>query len=131
MLQYLPNGLTLSRLMLMVEDDFPLLVRRDAQPVWVDPATGFQRRIVSPPAQALAGEALECTLEPDTRIEYDGPARPGLEHHVVMLEGRLSVTVGGRPHDLGPGDCLRYQLFGPSVFETPAGTGTRYILFTV
>ncbi len=124
-------GLTLSRLMLMVEDDFPPLVRRDAQPVWIDPATGFRRRIVSPPARALAGEALECTLGPGTHIEYDGPPRPGLEHHVLMLDGRLSITVAGHIHDLEQGDCLRYRLFGPSAFDTPPDEGARYILFTV
>ncbi len=55
-------GLTLSRLMHMVEDDFAPLVPRDAQPLWTDPRIGFRRRSVSPPAQTLAGEALECTL---------------------------------------------------------------------
>src|SRR4051794_33060577 len=48
-------GLTMSRLMRMVEDDFIPLVRRADQPVWIDPETGFRRRSVSPPAQALAG----------------------------------------------------------------------------
>src|SRR5215510_865195 len=44
------HGLTLSRLMRMVEEDFPPLVRRDAQPVWIDPENGFRRRSISPPA---------------------------------------------------------------------------------
>ena len=30
-----------------------------------------------------------------------------------------------------PGDCLRYQLFGPSAFVTPANSGARYLLFIV
>ena len=36
--------LPMSRLMHMVEDDFAPLVRRDRQPLWTDPATGFRRR---------------------------------------------------------------------------------------
>lgn len=124
-------GLTLSRLMHMVEGDFAPLVPSDAQPVWVDPETGFNRRSVSPPAQTLAGEALECRLGPGTRIGYDAPPRPGLEHHLVLVEGQLEVTVDGKSHALGPGDCLRYQLFGPSAFSTPEGTGARYFLFMV
>ena len=124
-------GLTLSRLMHMVEDGFAPLVRRVAQSVWTDPETGFRRRPVSPPAQGLAGEALEGTLDPGTRLAYDAPPRPGLEHHLVMLEGRLGVTVGGRTYDLQPGDCLRYQLFGPSAFATPGDCGARYLMFTV
>lgn len=124
-------GLTMSRLMLMVEDAFPALVRRDAQPLWSDPEIGFRRRSVSPPAQSLAGEALECELGPGVNIDYDEPPRPGLEHHLLLLCGRLSVTVDGRTHDLQPGDSLRYQLRGPSAFATPADTGARYILFMV
>ena len=124
-------GLTMSRLMLMVEDGFPPLLRRDAQPLWTDPETGFRRRSVSPPAQSLAGEALDCELDAGVRITYDEPPRPGLEHHLLLLAGRLAVTVDGRSHDLHPGDCLRYQLRGPSAFATPEDSGARYVLFMV
>ncbi len=124
-------GLTMSRLMHMVEDGCAPLVRRVAQPVWIDPETGFRRRSVSPPAQTLAGEALECELEGNTRIAYDDTPRPGLEHHLVLLDGRLDVTVDGQTHSLKPGDCLRYQLFGPSAFATPDDCGARYMLFMV
>jgi transcriptional regulator with XRE-family HTH domain len=124
-------GLTLSRLMHMVEGDFAPLVRRDSQPVWTDDTAGFRRRSVSPPAQTLGGEAIEGELKPGAHIAYDGPPRPGLEHHVILLDGRLAITVEGRRHDLMPGDCLRYQLFGPSEFATPPNSGARYILFMV
>lgn len=124
-------GMTMSRLMRMVEDSFAPLVTRDAQPVWIDPETGFHRRSVSPPTQMLAGEALECSLKPGTRLDYPAPPRPGLEHHLVLVEGRLEVTVGGKAHALKPGDCLRYQLFGSCSFVTPKGSGARYFLFMV
>src|SRR5215471_18062608 len=42
------HGLTLSRLMRMVEDDFVPLLRREEQPVWTDPENGFRRRSISP-----------------------------------------------------------------------------------
>lgn len=123
--------LSVSRLMYLVEEDFAPLVRRDEQPLWTDPETGFRRRSVSPPARPLAGEVLECTLEPGTRITYDRPPRRGLEHHLLLLDGRLEVTVGGHTCDLRPGDCLRYQLFGPSAFATPEKRSARYVLFIV
>jgi transcriptional regulator with XRE-family HTH domain len=124
-------GLTLSRLMHLVEGEFAPVVRRSAQPVWSDASVGFVRRSLSPPARTLAGEVLECVLEPGTRIAYDETPRPGLEHHLVLVEGALAVTVGGATHALKPGDCLRYQLFGPSAFVTPKRTGARYMLFMV
>jgi quercetin dioxygenase-like cupin family protein len=117
--------------MYLVEDDFVPLVRRDDQDQWADPEVGFRRRAVSPPAQTLAGEVLDCALEPGVRIAYDRPPRQGLEHHLLLLDGRLQVSVDGQEHDLEPGDCLRYQLFGASAFATPADSGARYLLFVV
>ena len=124
-------GLTMSRLMHMVEGDFAPLVPRDAQAEWTDRSVGFRRRSVSPPSQTLAAEVLECEIEPGQRIAYDTAPRPGLEHHLFLLEGELQVEVGGQTHDLKPGDCLRYQLFGPSAFSTPKRRGARYVLFMV
>jgi transcriptional regulator with XRE-family HTH domain len=122
-------SLTMSRLMHMVEDDFVPLLRRNEQSIWVDPTIGFRRRSISPPARMLAGEAIECELEPAARIVYDRPPRQGLEHHLLLIDGRLEISVDGRTHDLLPGDCLRYQLFGPSAFSTPEQCGARYVLF--
>jgi transcriptional regulator with XRE-family HTH domain len=123
--------LTLSRLMVLVEEGFAPLLLRDRQVTWADPETGYQRRAVSPPAPGLSGEVVESTLRPGTRIAYDRPPRPGLEHHLVMLEGALTLTVDGICHRLSTGDCLRYRLHGESLFETPASSGARYCLFMV
>ncbi|MBP7241128.1 helix-turn-helix domain-containing protein [Amaricoccus sp.] len=121
------HGLTLTALMRLVEDGFAPLVRPADQPVFRDPAAGFTRRAVSPPARDLAGEGLDVTLAPGARLAYDAPPRPGLEHHLYLLEGALDVTIEGRRHALAPGDCLRYRLHGPSAFATD--TGARYVLF--
>jgi len=124
-------GLTMSRLMHMVEDDFTPLIRRSTQSVWTDQTIGFRRRSVSPPAQALAAEVLECELASGARITYDRPPGSGLEHHLLLIEGQLEVSVDGQTYDLRPGDCLRYQLFGPSAFATPEQCAARYILFII
>jgi transcriptional regulator with XRE-family HTH domain len=124
-------GLTMTRLMGMVEDDFSPLIRTRSQPAWEDRSVGFVRRSLSPPSSALAGEVLECELRPNACIDYSQPPRPGLEHHLLMLEGELVLTFEGKRHDLVSGDCLRYRLYGASRFETPPGTGARYLLFIV
>lgn len=124
-------GLTMSRLMAMVEDDFAPVLQCDAQEVWTDPETGFRRRLVSPPAGALTGEVLECTLPPATVVAYDAPPRRGLEHHLVLMEGELQVRLDEAVHHLTPSDCLRYQLFGASTFMTPGTCGARYMLFVI
>lgn len=120
--------LTLSRLMAMVEPDFAPFVRRDRQQAWTDPETGFVRRPVSPPSDALAAEVLECEIPAQARLVYDRPPKSGLEHHIVMLSGSLRITVDDQTYRLEAGDCLRYRLFGPSVFEAASGVPARYML---
>ncbi|OYU49545.1 MAG: XRE family transcriptional regulator [Rhizobiales bacterium PAR1] len=122
-------GMPMSRLMRLVEDSSTPVVRAEAQLLWVDPGTGFRRRSVSPPTQSLAGEVLACEIPAGTRIAYELPPKPGLEHHLVMLRGALTVTVDGQAHSLKTGDCLRYALFGASCFETPPEAGATYFLF--
>jgi transcriptional regulator with XRE-family HTH domain len=124
-------GMTISRLMQMVEVQFAPLIPRDQQLLWSDPAIGFRRRSVSPPSQSLAGEVLECEIDPDTRITYDDTPRTGLEHHLHLVEGRLEITVDGKTFQLNPGDSLRYQLSGASRFATPKDRGARYFIFLV
>ncbi|MCC9625941.1 helix-turn-helix domain-containing protein [Thalassospira sp. MA62] len=124
-------GVTLSRLMQMVEDDFAPMVARDDQEIWTDPATGYQRRLVSPTSKQLSGEVIEVEIGPGQRIEYDGSPRDGLEHHLVMLEGALAMNIDGQTHHLRAGDCLRYQLRGGNVFQTPPDQGAKYHLFII
>jgi transcriptional regulator with XRE-family HTH domain len=124
-------GIAISRLMLEVEEGFAPLVRAEDRPVWTDASAGFVRRSASPPARALAGEVLDCSLAPGTRIAYQRPPVEGLEHHLLLSEGRLEITLDAETHALRPADCLRFRLFGRSVFATPADAGARYLLFII
>ncbi|WP_136661375.1 XRE family transcriptional regulator [Nitratireductor sp. XY-223] len=124
-------GLTMSRLMSLVEADFVPLVEHESQQVWQDPKGGFQRSNISPPSQALAAEMIECRLAADTTIDYPEPPNAGIEHHLYMLEGRLTLKVGDSVHRLRKGDCLRYRLSGPSTFNTEKDHSARYIIAMV
>ena len=121
-------GLTMSRLMAMVEADHQPLVVKSEQPVWRDDVTGFERRSVSPPAENLSCEVLECRLLPGTEIDYPGPAKQGLEHHLILQEGGLEITLEDTVHILKPGDCLRYKLHGANAFCADQKLGARYLL---
>jgi transcriptional regulator with XRE-family HTH domain len=124
-------GLPMSRLMMMVEDTFTPRIPVERQTEWTDPETGYVRRSVSPPAPGLSGEVIECHLPPGTRVAYDGPPKPGQEHHVLLLDGAMSLTVDDTRHDLSAGDSLRYHLSGPTVFETSEHRGVRYMLVLI
>lgn len=124
-------GLTMSRLMSMVEECHTPLVPCSEQSVWIDANNGFERRSVSPPAENLACEVLECCLPAGTIIEYESPAKAGLEHHLVMREGELEMAVEGQNYQLKVGDCLRYRLHGSSRFKAHPSLGATYMLVIV
>ncbi len=124
-------GLSLSQLLSEVEAQAPALSRAADQAVWEDPSVGFRRRLVSPPGPGLRAEVLEGEIASGQTISYDRAARPGLEHHLILLEGQLSVTVAEQTHRLAAGDCLRFVLRGASCFQTGPDSGARYLLVLV
>ncbi|MFY0679701.1 MAG: helix-turn-helix transcriptional regulator [Thalassovita sp.] len=122
--------LSMSRLLAMVEDPFIAKIPQEARPFWQDPQTGFERVSLSPPATGLRGEILQGLLPAHQSIHYDRPSRPGLEHHLVLQSGQLRLVVEGQPHDLLPGDCLRYVLHGATDFITQDSPAS-YLLFVI
>jgi len=121
-------GRTMSGLIAEIETEPPQLLRRADQTGWTDPETGFARRSVSPPAAGLRGELVEGTLPAGAVVTYDTPPIHGIEQHVWMLEGTLELMVDDVVHRLGPGDCLRYRLFGPTRFECPGPQPAHYLI---
>jgi len=121
---------TVSRLMAEAETGPPTVVRAAEQVAWKDPETGYVRRVLSPPHPNLKGELVEVRLPAGATVSYDVSPVPGLEHHLWMLEGVLSLEIDGAAFRLEKGDCLRYVLSGPSRFvcgRRPA----RYVISMV
>jgi len=121
-------GLTMSRLLSEVEEAVNLLLTPEQQPVWRDDASGFVRRNVSPPAAHFRAELVEGQLRPGARIDYDAPPVQGLEQHIWLQQGGLTIIMDGQSWTLQSGDCLRFHLTGRSAFETHLTDGARYVL---
>lgn len=109
-------GWTLSRLMAEAEQRTPSVIRAKEQVTWRDPETGYVRRVLSPPQANLKGELVAVTIPAGASVSYEGSYLPGLEHHLWMLEGALSLELEGTTYRLEKGDCIRYVLAGPSKF---------------
>jgi transcriptional regulator with XRE-family HTH domain len=123
-------GWTLSRLMAEAEQGPPSVIRASEQVCWQDPETGYIRRVLSPPTPNLKGEMVVVTLPPHSSVSYEGSYVAGLEHHLWMLEGVLSLEIHGTTFQIGKGDCIRYVVTGPSKFlcgKRPA----RYVISMV
>jgi transcriptional regulator with XRE-family HTH domain len=124
-------GWTLSRLMAEAEVRAPNLITAAAQAHWTDPASGYRRRVVSPPAPDLRGELVEVRMPAGAIVAFDAAPVAGLEHHLWMLEGAMTLEVEGTRFHLRAGDCLRYVLTGPSRFENPGKREARYLVAMV
>ena len=108
----------ISQLIQPMERPVQALVKHGDQAQWHDPVHDYHRRAVSPPSAQLSGEVLACIIGPGQTITYDHSPLAGLEHHLIMLSGTLEVSLDGQKHQLNAGDCLRYKLYGSSVFRT-------------
>ena len=120
-------AVSISHLLSPLDKGFQPLAKRADQATWRDPENDFLRRSISPSNGQLSVELIEGTLGEGQRIKYPAPAIPGQEHHVYVLSGSMQITVEGIAHDLTVGDCLRYILFGETVFLTTASSCTYVI----
>jgi len=109
----------------------PAVVRGSAQVTWKDPASGYLRRIISPPHQNLRGELVEISLPSGASVAYDASPVPGLEHHLWMLEGSVNIEIEGTSFRVEKGDCVRYVLAGSSRFECRSKRPARYLVALV
>lgn len=120
--------LTMSELLSVLEADQPRLIPRAEAPTWEDPETGFKRWAISPPAEGYGVELVWGELPPRARIAYDTPPTAGIEHHIVLFEGALRLTLGSAVYALQDHDCLRFKAHTPAVFENPGAIAARYLI---
>ncbi|WP_245423935.1 helix-turn-helix domain-containing protein [Methylovirgula sp. 4M-Z18] len=105
------------------------LARRADQPEWRDPATGYVRRVLSPPDVAVPFTLVEITLPAGARVTYDNdPGNVIAEEQIWLLDGQLELTAGTKTHRLQSGDCLVLRVDGPNAFHNPGREAARYLL---
>ena len=124
-------GWTLSRLMADAEAPAPNFIPAAQQARWTDPESGYRRRAVSPPTPGLRGEMVEVHVPAGAIVSFDTSPIAGLEHHLWMLEGAITIDVDGSSFALRTGDCVRYVLNGPSKFQNAGRRAARYVIAMV
>ena len=103
------------------------VARRDDQPEWRDPQSGYVRRNVSPPGVPQPMQIVEVRFPAGARIAFENGVREKRVHQQVwLLDGAMDVTVGRARHRLESGDCLAMQLDGPTMFHNPTRKAARY-----
>jgi transcriptional regulator with XRE-family HTH domain len=108
------------------------IARRDDQPQWQDPASGYMRRNVSPSGVPQPMQIVEVNFPPGRRVAFEAATREmRVYQQVWMLEGAMDITLGTERHRLREGDCLAMQLEGPTMFHNPARKPARYAVVIV
>jgi transcriptional regulator with XRE-family HTH domain len=103
------------------------VARRDDQPHWQDPASGYLRRNVSPPGVPQPMQIVEVHFPPRGRVSFETAGRDMRVHQQVwVLEGAMNITLGAECHRLREGDCLAMQLDRPTMFYNPTRKPARY-----
>jgi transcriptional regulator with XRE-family HTH domain len=103
------------------------VARREDQPLWRDPASGYLRRNISPPGVPQPMQIVEVRFPAGGRVAFETGGRDVRVHQQVwVLEGTIDVTVGDERHRLHEGDCLAMQLDRPTMFHNPTRKATRY-----
>ncbi len=124
-------GWPLSRLVTDAEGAPPTLIARSDQPDSIDRSTGLRRRAVSPPAPDLHGMLVEIRLPADSVAALELASGGGLEHHLWLLDGTLTLDLNGQLFRLRSGDCLRFPQSTGTGLQTAGKRGARYVLATM
>jgi len=104
------------------------MIRADDQPVWQDPASGYMRRRLSPPAPSPL-QLVEVVFPAGQRVALDSAVHDADIHQQVwLIEGAMDLSLGEVTWHLKVGDCLAMRLNQPIVFHNPTRQDARYLV---
>jgi len=119
---------TLSALFAETERAASPLARRADQAVWRDPGSGYVRRVVTPPNCGAAADIVDVEFPPGASVTMESSRMPALDQQIVLLAGRMDITVGDTTHRLDVGDCLYIHLGQPVSFHNPGSKAAHYLV---
>lgn len=108
------------------------IARREDQPEWRDPGSGYVRRVVSPPGTGQPMRIVEVHFPSLARVAFeDGPRDERIYQQIWVLDGEMEVTVGDECFQLQKGDCLAMQRGRPTMFHNPLRHAARYAVVSL
>ncbi len=84
------------------------VLRAADQQVYVDPASGVERRLLSPALVARGMQLLMFRIPPGAVLGEYPPDSPTVLKHVTVVRGRIVVRVGEEEYELAAGDSLSW-----------------------
>jgi transcriptional regulator with XRE-family HTH domain len=121
-------NVALSALFAETERAVSPLSRRADQVAWRDPASGYVRRAVTPPKCGAAADIVDVEFPPGATVTMESSRTPALDQQIVLLAGRMAITVGDITHRLEAGDGLYMHLGQPVSFHNPGTKAAHYLV---
>ena len=119
--------LTLAGLLLRAEAGEDRLSRRNDQPVWLDPETGYRRRQVFARADHPV-ELVEVEMPAGRKVTLPVASYIRIRQAVWVLSGALVITEAGTRHQLAAGDCLGFGPPAETVFANESALPCTYVV---
>jgi transcriptional regulator with XRE-family HTH domain len=109
-----------------------LLMRRSEQKVWTDPASGYQRRTLSPKLADTSLRLIEVIFPAKARVAYETDGKKlaqdkKLQQQIWILSGKMEVSRSSELFCLSAGDCLAFRIDQPVIFYNPGQHDARYL----
>jgi len=103
--------------------------RRVDQSDWLDPASGYVRRNLSPPGTDQPMQLVEVVFPPGQRVIFESSGREAhIYQQIWMLEGEMEMGGADHVHHLRAGDCLARHQQQSNVFYNPGTQPARYLV---
>lgn len=130
MLARLAEGMTVSLSSLLRGDMGPPVHIQQAaeQPIFKDPKTGLLRRTLSPVSPDALVEIVHNSLPPRKTTGPFPAHAAGTQEHVVVLAGRIEVTVGKREFKLAAGDAAQFAADYEHAIHNPGPRRAEWLL---
>lgn len=104
------------------------LVRKSQRLVFRDGDTGFERHLLSPSMGGATLELLQHYLPAGVSTGKLPPMAAGMDKHVVVLQGTLTVALPVEDMMLDEGDSLYFEANVAHAFENRSGQPCSYYL---
>ena len=105
-----------------------VVLRKKERPVFRDPETGFERHMVSAAPGAGGAEMVVHHLPAQVSTGLLPAYPPGTEKQLVVLEGTVTVAIGGISQTLNAGDSLFFQADADHGFANRTNAPCEYIM---
>ncbi|MFC5185205.1 helix-turn-helix domain-containing protein [Actinomadura harenae] len=105
-----------------------VVMRKNDRAVFRDPETGFERHIVSAAPGAGRAEMVVHYLPAQVSTGLLPAYPPGTEKQLMVIEGSLTVAVGGISETLDAGDSLFLQADADHGFANRTDAPCEYIM---